>query len=295
GLAEAGNAFEQDMASGGQRDDGVAEEGFLADNQAGQLGLERLRQLGHLACVDARFFGDHVPPWRDLSGGTLFTELREILADEVALTSGDEALIGGIDGRLPVGLDHLGVGAQRHLLSRAKRRRIILGLARHRLPRNVDPLRAGRARAASGPRTVGPRTAGSAGSAVPVSAAVPVSVAIPIPVAIPRAAAARAGRGTGTGVRLSTLAVRIAVGLRRQLPAGGLEAIDRRGDGLVRAFLLLQRIELARHIVEGLGGRGGVTILQRRRRLAQGIPHPAVLRLLRCFRQRPGELFAVFG
>src|SRR5205823_2812827 len=192
-----------------------------------------------------------------------------------------------------------------HLLSRAKRRRIILGLARHRLPRNVDPLRAGRARAASGPRTVGPRTAGSAGSAVPVSAAVPVSGAVAVPVSvagpvsvaipIPRAAAARAGRGAGTGVCLCTLAVRIAVGLRRQLLAGGLEAIDRRGDGLVRAFLLLQRIELARHIVQGLGGRGGVTVPQRRRRLAQGIPHLAVLRLLRYFRQRPGELSRSLG
>src|SRR5207249_1280274 len=215
GLAEARNAFEQDMASGRQRDDGVAEEGFLADDEAGQLGLERLRQLGHSGCVDARFFGDHVPPWRDLSGGTLFTELREILADEVALTSGDEALVGGIDGRLLVGLDYLGVGAQRHLLSRAKRRRIILGLARHRLPRNVDPLRAGRARAASGPRTVGPRTAGSAGSAVPVSAAVPVSGAVAVPVSvaglvsvaipIPPAAPPRAGRGTGTRLPPSTL------------------------------------------------------------------------------------------
>src|SRR5205823_2036127 len=140
-------------------------------------------------------------------------------------------------------------------------------------------------------------TAGAVAVPVSVSVAVPVpvSVAGPVSVAIPRAAAARAGRGAGTGVCLSTLAVRIAVGLRRQLLAGGLEAIDRRGDGLVRAFLLLQRIELARHIVQGLGGRGGVTVLQRRRRLAQGIPHLAVLRLLRCFRQRPGELFAVFG
>ena len=126
GLAKAGDAFEQDVASGRQCDDGIAEEGFLADNQAGQLVLERLRQLGHPGCVDARFFGDHDPPWRDLPGGTRFTELREVLPDEVALTSGDEALLRRIERRLLVGLDHLGVRAQRHVLSRTERRRVIL-------------------------------------------------------------------------------------------------------------------------------------------------------------------------
>src|SRR2546428_618775 len=92
------------MASGGQRDDRVAEERFLADDETRQLVLERLGQLGHPGCVDARFFGDHDPPRRDLLGGMRFAELREILADEVALTSGDEALLGRIVGGLLVGL-----------------------------------------------------------------------------------------------------------------------------------------------------------------------------------------------
>src|SRR5207302_5280532 len=68
-----------------------------------------------------------------------------------------------------------------------------------------------------------------------------------------------------------------------------------RGDGLVGVLLFLQRIELARHVVEGLGRRCRVPALQRGRRLTQGIPHLAVLRLLRRLRQRLGQLLAVFG
>src|SRR5438309_2850416 len=155
GLAQPGDAFEQDMPARDQRDHGIAQEVFLTDDQSGELGFERLRQLGHLGCVDARFFGDHDPPWRITlfrTGPSLLTELREVLADEVALTAWNETLVGGIQCRLLVGLDHLAVGAERHVLTGSKRRGIVLRLTRDRLARHVYALGALRACAAPGAR-----------------------------------------------------------------------------------------------------------------------------------------------
>src|SRR4029077_12546523 len=61
-LAEPRHAFEQHVAAGDERDHGVAHELFLADDQARELGLQRLRQLGDPSRVGAwLFFGDHCP------------------------------------------------------------------------------------------------------------------------------------------------------------------------------------------------------------------------------------------
>src|SRR6202162_6612562 len=112
-LAQPGDALEQDVPAGDQGDHGIAEELFLTDDETGELGFERVCQLGHAGGVDARFFGDHYPPWRITlfwAGSSLLPELREVLADEVALTAGDEALVGGVQRRLLGGLDHLAVG-----------------------------------------------------------------------------------------------------------------------------------------------------------------------------------------
>src|SRR6202035_4743353 len=90
-----------------------------------------------------------------LPGGSLFgtgsgqlTELREVLADEVALTARNEALVGRVQRGLLVGLDHLAVGAERHVLARSQGGGIVLRLAGHRLARHVDALGALGTRAA---------------------------------------------------------------------------------------------------------------------------------------------------
>src|ERR1700719_652713 len=152
GLAQPGDALEQDVPARDQRDHGGAKTLFLPHDQTGELGFERLRQLGHASGVDARFFGDHDPPWRITlfrAGSSLLPELREILADEVALTAGNEALVGGVQRGLLVGLDHLAVGAERHVLARPPRRGVVLRLTGYRLSRHVNPLGALRARAAA--------------------------------------------------------------------------------------------------------------------------------------------------
>src|SRR4029077_8429392 len=98
-LAQPRDTLEQDVPAGDQRDHGVAKKFFLTDDQTGELSFERLRQLGDAGGVDARVFGDHDPRWRITlfrAGSSLLPELREILADEVALTTGNEALVGGV-------------------------------------------------------------------------------------------------------------------------------------------------------------------------------------------------------
>src|SRR5260370_1674653 len=61
-LAKAGYALEQDMAARDQGYHGVAQEVFLADDQARQLGFEIVRELRYLLWVRARLFRDHEPP-----------------------------------------------------------------------------------------------------------------------------------------------------------------------------------------------------------------------------------------
>src|SRR5260370_10147123 len=60
-LAKAGYALEQDMAARDQGYHGVAQEVFLADDQARQLGFEIVRELRYLLWVCARLFRDHEP------------------------------------------------------------------------------------------------------------------------------------------------------------------------------------------------------------------------------------------
>src|SRR6266550_1325300 len=144
------------MSAGNERNDRVADKRLLSDDEAGQLGLEIFGQLGDLGGVDARFFGDHDPPWRInlfRAGRTLLTELREILAHEVAFTAGDEALVGGIERRLLVRLDHLAIRTRRHVLPRSERRGIVLRLTRHGLAGHIDPLGALHPRPGAGSRT----------------------------------------------------------------------------------------------------------------------------------------------
>src|SRR5260370_34640307 len=209
GLAEAGDALEQDGPAGDQRDDRVADQGLVSDDEPGQLVLGGLREFGHPGRIDARFFGDHDPPRRGNlfgSGRTLLTQLREILADEVTLAARDETLVRGIERGLLVGLDHLAVGAQRHVLPGSQRGRIVLRPARYRLAGHVDPLGGLHAGARARSRTTRSGAAGSAGSTGAVAAAAAsagprtgpgaaaVPVAVPTAIAIPTAAGARAWR-----------------------------------------------------------------------------------------------------
>src|SRR5260370_4411263 len=60
-LAKAGYALEQDMAARDQGYHGVAQEVFLADDQARQLGFEIARELRYLLWVRARLFRDPAP------------------------------------------------------------------------------------------------------------------------------------------------------------------------------------------------------------------------------------------
>src|SRR6266851_5745541 len=64
GLSQPGHALEQDVSVGDQGDDGVSDQRLLSNDETGKLGLEGLGQFGHFGGVDARFFGDHDPPWR---------------------------------------------------------------------------------------------------------------------------------------------------------------------------------------------------------------------------------------
>src|SRR6202165_1456150 len=182
-LAQPGDAFQQDVPAGDERDHGVAEELFLTDDQTGELGFERLRQLGHAGCVDARFFGDHDPPSRFKlfrTGSSLLPELGEVLADEVALAPRNQALVGSVQRRLLVSLDHLAVRAERHVLTGSERGGIVLRLAGHGLARHIDPLGALRARAAPRPCTVRACAPRSARPARPRAGAGPAATATPV-------------------------------------------------------------------------------------------------------------------
>src|SRR5207245_1267940 len=222
-----------------ERNDGVADEGPLSDDEAGKLCFKRSGQLGDLGCVDARFFGDHDPPWRVTlfrTGRTLLPELREILAHEVAFTAGDEALVGGIERCLLVRLDHLAVGAEGYILAGSERRRIVLRLTRHGLAGHVDPLGALHPRPAAGSRTVpavasGPAVAtagtGTCAGAGASASAGPCAVAIPVAIAARAGSRTRARRCAGAGVGLRALARRVAIRLRGELLPGRLQPIDR--------------------------------------------------------------------
>src|SRR5205807_4800163 len=116
---------------------------------------------------------------------------------------------------------------------------------------------------ASGAAVAGP-------SAVPVAIAITGAVASAVAraIAVAVAAGTRAGAGAGRGARRSVrrLALRVTICLGGELLPGRLEPIDRRGNGLVRGLLRLQRIEVAGDVVDGLGGGAGIAALQGRRR-----------------------------
>src|ERR1700716_3891712 len=174
------------MPAGNQRNDRVADQRLLSDDEPGKLGLERSGKFGDFGGVDARFFGDHDPPWRIRlfrAGRTLLTELREILAHEVAFTAGNEALVRGVERGLLVGLDHLAVGAQGNVLPRPQWRRVVLRLTGHGLAGHVDPLGALGCGPAAGSRAVGPvapgtSAAGTGSGTCASPGAVAISVAV---------------------------------------------------------------------------------------------------------------------
>src|ERR1700704_547922 len=183
------------MPAGNERNDGVADQRLLSDDEAGKLGLEGSGQFGDFGGVDARFFGDHDPPWRIRlfrAGRTLLAELREILTHEVAFTAGNEALVRGVERGLLVGLDHLAVGAQGNVLPRPQWRRVVLRLTGDGLAGHVDPLGALGCRPAAGSPAVGPVAAGTSATgtgpgagtrASPGAVAIAVAVAVAITVA----------------------------------------------------------------------------------------------------------------
>src|SRR2546428_11407625 len=110
-----------------------------------------------------------------------------MFANDVTLTAGNEALVGGIEGGLLVGLDDLAVRAQRHVLPGAEGRRIVLRLPGYGLSGHVDPLGARCTGAAAGSRPIRAGAAGSATAAAP--AAGPIAIAGAGAVAIPGAIA----------------------------------------------------------------------------------------------------------
>ena len=61
-LAQARHALEEDVAARDQRDDSVAQQLLLADDQPAELGFEAGRQLRDLLRVDARLLCDHEAP-----------------------------------------------------------------------------------------------------------------------------------------------------------------------------------------------------------------------------------------
>src|SRR5260370_39901920 len=118
-------------------------------------------------------------------------------ADEVELRHRNQAVVGEVEGGVVIRMDHLRVGSERHVLTGAKRGRVVLLLARDRLAGHVQLL--ARFRCCPGTRAA-PTGACAAGAATPLAAA--AAVPAPAPVA---GAARRRGpgsrRGAGAGGR----------------------------------------------------------------------------------------------